>query len=68
GLHKKRYDPAWMPGHATEFCRPSFVRLLSETGFRLVKWQTYSHKPVMNCIYAGIPVGNKARALIRKIS
>lgn len=53
-------------GHANEFCRKSFEFLLGKTGFDLVRWETYSRKPVANFLYNRIHIGSKARALIRR--
>jgi 2-polyprenyl-3-methyl-5-hydroxy-6-metoxy-1,4-benzoquinol methylase len=66
GLHRRRFANDFMPGHCNEFCRHSFVYLLGQTGFRLERWETYSKKPLANWIYNRLPIGNKARALIRK--
>ena len=53
-------------GHANEFCRRSFEFLLDKTGFELVRWETYSRKPVANFLYNRIHVGSNARALITR--
>lgn len=66
-LHHKRYPPGFVTGHCNEFCRDSFVYLLGLTGFRLVRWETYSSKPLSNQIYTRIHIGNKARALARRV-
>lgn len=66
GLHRKRYAENYRPGHCNEFCRASFRRLAERTGFELVIWQTYSHRALLSLLYARLPIGNKARALIRK--
>jgi SAM-dependent methyltransferase len=66
GLHRRKYGEDFVTGHCNEFCRTSFEHLLAKTGFELVRWETYSHKPVTNFIYNRIHIGNKARALIRK--
>lgn len=67
GLHKRRYKEDFMPGHCNEFCRASFEFLLSRTGFELVHWETYSKKPLSDFIYRHLHIGNKARALVRKL-
>jgi SAM-dependent methyltransferase len=67
GLYRKKYDPEWRPGHCNEFSRKSFEYLLGRTGFRLVRWETYSHKPVSNFFFNRIHAGTKARVIIRKI-
>ena len=65
GLRKARYPKDLVIGHANEFCRESFDFLLSETGFELVRWETYSKKPLSNFLYNYVHVGSSARALIR---
>jgi len=66
GLRRRVYPATYRPGHCNEFCRESFEYLLNETGFELVVWETYSCHPFPNFIYHRIPIGNKARAIIRK--
>lgn len=66
GLKNAKYSADWRPGHCNEYCRKAFSFLLDKTGFELVDWQTYSSKPVMNGLYRLLPIGSKARALIRK--
>jgi 2-polyprenyl-3-methyl-5-hydroxy-6-metoxy-1,4-benzoquinol methylase len=67
GLHRKKFASSFVAGHCNEFCRKSFEYLAAETGFRLLRWETYSKKRLTNLIYNRIPIGNKARALIRRI-
>lgn len=66
GLHRKTYAPDYQPGHSNEFNRASFSWLLGITGFELVVWETYTYTSIKNFLYNHIPVGTKARALIRK--
>ena len=66
--HRKRFAEDYVPGHCNEFCRASFEFLLLKSGFELIRWETYSMKPVANFIYTRIHIGNKARALVKKIS
>ena len=40
---------------------------LQKTGFKLISWTTYSHKPLVNAIYNIFPIGNKVRTLIKKV-
>ena len=68
GLHRRRFSEDFLPGHCNEYCRESFEYLLRETGFELVRWETYSKKPITNFIYTRVHIGNKARALVRKIA
>lgn len=66
GLHRKRYPADYRPGHCNEFSRKSFARLAGQTGFRVVVWETYGYSPIKNFLYNRIPVGTKARVLVRK--
>jgi SAM-dependent methyltransferase len=66
GLHRRRYPENFMAGHCNEYCRQSFEFLLRQTGFRLVRWETYSKKPLSNWLLNRIPVGTKARALAQR--
>jgi len=61
-----KYPPEWRPGHCNEFCRYSFNYLARESDFALEIWQTYSSKPTLNAIYNRLPIGTKARVLLRK--
>lgn len=65
GLHRKKYPSNFVVGHCNEFSRGSFEYLAAQTGFHLLRWETYSKKRLTNFIYNRIPIGNKARALIR---
>lgn len=67
GLYRKRYPVTYIPGHCNEFNLESFSFLLSETGFSLEHWETYSSKPsAKGNLYNLMPLGNKARAVARK--
>jgi SAM-dependent methyltransferase len=66
GIHETKYNPGWKPGHCNEFSKKSFSFLLKTTGFKLIKWETYSFKSFENFIYNHIPIGAKARAIIQK--
>jgi SAM-dependent methyltransferase len=66
GLYKKKWDPDFVPGHCNEFSRRTFEYLLGLTGFELVRWETYSFKPLKNFFHTRIHIGTKARAIIRK--
>ncbi|MGM0552073.1 MAG: class I SAM-dependent methyltransferase [Bacteroidota bacterium] len=65
-LAKKHYKPDYQPGHCNEFSKQSFTYLLQQTGFELVRWETYSHKPLSNFLYNRWHIGTKARAIVRK--
>lgn len=66
GLRNRKYSTDWRPGHCNEYCRGAFQALLDATGFELVAWETYSHSPMGNALYRYVPVGSKARALVRR--
>ena len=66
-IYRKKYPDTFVPGHCNEFCRKSFQYLLEKTGFKLISWTTYSHKPVINILYNTVAIGNKARAIIQKV-
>lgn len=66
GLRRPKYPEEIVIGHVSEFCKESFEYLLKETGFTLVRWETYSRKPLTDYLYNRIHVGNNARALIRR--
>jgi 2-polyprenyl-3-methyl-5-hydroxy-6-metoxy-1,4-benzoquinol methylase len=65
GLHRRQFADDFVAGHCNEFCRRSFEYLAEQTGFHLVRWETYSKKPLSNLLYNRFPIGNKARALIQ---
>lgn len=66
GIYRRKFHRDYIPHHCNEFCQRSFKLLLKKTGFRLLKWQTYSSKKVLSPIYNVLKFGNKARALVRK--
>lgn len=66
-LLKKKYSASYYPGHCNEFSKESFEYLLSLTGFALVRWETYSFKPISDFIYNHFHFGTKARAIVRKV-
>jgi len=65
-LYRRKYPADYKPGHVNEYCRFSFDALARKTGFELLSWRTYSWKPVTDAIYGILPIGNKARAVVRK--
>lgn len=67
GIHRKKISPDYVPHHCNEFCKESFEFLLVKTGFRLIRWQTYSSKQLLCPLYNIFKFGNKARVVIRKI-
>jgi len=68
GLHRRRFARDFMAGHCCEYSRRSLTALLERTGFKLLRWETYSKKPLANLVLNRFPVGTKARALVRRIS
>ena len=66
GIYRRVFSPDYVPHHCNEFCKESFEFLLAKTGFRLVKWQTYSSNELLSGLYNVFQYGNKARAVIRK--
>jgi 2-polyprenyl-3-methyl-5-hydroxy-6-metoxy-1,4-benzoquinol methylase len=66
GLHKKRYRNDYRPGHCNEFARGSFSHLAKKTGFKIILWETYSHRPLPNTLFKHLHIGNKARVIIKK--
>jgi hypothetical protein len=66
GLRKPNFHPDFKPGHSNDFSKPTFLYLLNLTGFRLIRWETYSFKPFKSFIYNHIHVGAKARAIVQK--
>lgn len=67
GLYRKKYPDTWRPGHCNEYCRRSFEYLLGATGFELVVWETCSYRPIPNFVFNRWHIGNKARAIVRKL-
>ena len=67
GLHRRRFPDNFVAGHCNEFCRQSFDYLLRQSGFELVRWESYSKKPLSNWLFNRIPVGTKARAIARRV-
>lgn len=65
-LYKKKYNPNYVPGHCNEFSKESFGYLANISGFDVLKWETYSSKPLLNSFYRISPIGMKARVLIQK--
>ena len=66
GLKNRKFTAEWRPGHCNEYDRHAFTTLLEHTGFELVAWETYSHSAFGSVLCRFLPVGSKARALIRR--
>lgn len=65
-IHRHYYAPTYVPGHVQEFCRSSFAFAAGRAGLELDAWETYAVNPVKYALYRHLPVGNKARALVRR--
>lgn len=66
GIHRHSYSPTYKPGHVQEFCRASFAFACAQAGLELAVWETYAVNPVKYAFYRVLPVGNKARVLVRR--
>lgn len=66
GLHRHRYPTGYRPGHVQEFCRASFAYACDKADLELVTWETYALSPLKYALYRMLPMGNKARVLVRK--
>jgi 2-polyprenyl-3-methyl-5-hydroxy-6-metoxy-1,4-benzoquinol methylase len=65
-LHRRHYRPDYAPGHVQEFCRRSFAFAAERAGLALEHWETYALNPVKYLLYRRVPLGNKARVLVRR--
>lgn len=66
GIHRRRYAPTYVPGHVQEFCRASFAFAAERAGLVPERWETYAVNPVKYFVYRHVPIGNKARVLVRR--
>lgn len=67
GLHRRRFPADFAAGHCCEYSRGAFQSLLDRSGYQLLRWETYSKKPLANWFLSRVPVGTKARALARRL-
>ena len=65
-IHRRHYAPTYTPGHVQEFCRYSFAYAARLAGLELEVWETYAINPVKYALFRAIPIGNKARVLVRR--
>jgi len=65
-IHRRRYAPTYVPGHVQEFCRGSFEFAARRAGLNLEVWETYSVNPLQYALFRSLPIGNKARVLVRR--
>jgi SAM-dependent methyltransferase len=68
GIRKPKYKSEFRPGHCNDFSKGTFLYLLNQTGFKLIRWETYSFSSAKNIIYNRLHVGAKARAIVQKVS
>jgi 2-polyprenyl-3-methyl-5-hydroxy-6-metoxy-1,4-benzoquinol methylase len=66
GIHRRGYAPTYVPGHVQEFCRSSFAFATQQAGLVLEVWETYSVNPLQYAFFRTVPIGNKARVLVRR--
>lgn len=65
-LHRHRYRPDYMPGHVQEFCRASFAFAAQQAGLVLAHWEAYAVNPLKYFVYHFLPLGNKARVIVKR--
>lgn len=65
-IHRRKYAPDYVEGHVQEFCRASFGFAANQAGLTLEVWETYSINPVKYALFRALPIGNKARVLVKR--
>jgi 2-polyprenyl-3-methyl-5-hydroxy-6-metoxy-1,4-benzoquinol methylase len=65
-IHRRRYAATYVPGHVQEFCRASFEYAARQAGLSLEVWETYAINPLQYLLFRNVPIGNKARVLVRR--
>lgn len=65
-LHRRHYAATYAPGHVQEFCRASFEYAARKAGLTLAVWETYAINPLQDALFRHLPIGNKARVLVRR--
>lgn len=65
-IHRRHYAPDYVEAHVQEFCRASFAYAAQKAGLQLEVWETYSINPLKYTLFRILPIGNKARVLVRK--
>ena len=65
-IHRRKYAATYVPGHVQEFCRGSFEYAARTAGLALEVWETYSINPLQYVLFRNVPIGNKARVLVRR--
>jgi SAM-dependent methyltransferase len=66
GVHRRHYASTYVPGHVQEFCRASFAFAAERAGLALEVWETYAVNPLKYALFRHVPIGNKARVLVRR--
>lgn len=65
-IHRRHYAPDYVEAHVQEFCRTSFAYAAQRAGLQLEVWETYSINPLKYALFRMLPIGNKARVLVRR--
>lgn len=65
-VHRRHYAATYVPGHVQEFCRASFAYAARKAGLALDVWETYAINALQYALFRSVPVGNKARVLVRR--
>ncbi|HEY3219325.1 MAG TPA: class I SAM-dependent methyltransferase [Gemmatimonadales bacterium] len=65
-VHRRTYAVSYVPGHVQEFCRASFAYAARKAGLVLEVWETYAISPLQYALFRNVPIGNKARVLVRR--
>jgi len=65
-IHRRHYAPDYVEAHVQEFCRTSFAYAAQKAGLHLEVWETYSINPLKYALFRALPIGNKARVLVRR--
>lgn len=65
-IHRRKYAATYVPGHVQEFCRASFEYAARKAGLVLDVWETYAVNPLQYALFRNVPIGNKARVLVRR--
>ena len=65
-IHRRHYAATYVPGHVQEFCRASFAFAVQNAGLALDVWETYAINPLQYALFRNVPIGNKARVLVRR--
>jgi 2-polyprenyl-3-methyl-5-hydroxy-6-metoxy-1,4-benzoquinol methylase len=64
---RKKYSPSFSSGHCNQFSKKSFSFLSEKTGFKIIRWETYSLNPFKSYFFNHVHMGTKARAIVQRI-